>query len=175
MSETLPLFWRTGSARSIGYEMVRKDGRVLDVLLDAGLDTDSAGNRRTLAALRESHRQTGWQYPLAILHGLLGLARVRRTIEAILDGDAPVGAMASLERADSPGPAILGGETEMVADLLEAVGEVSASLHALGSILAGSADRLADEENNLVLLAERVVEFCGKLPWLTSPESTDAP
>ena len=29
VSETLPLFWRTGSARSIGYEMVRKDGRVL--------------------------------------------------------------------------------------------------------------------------------------------------
>ena len=34
VSETLPLFWRTGSAHSIGYRIVKKDGQVKDVLMD---------------------------------------------------------------------------------------------------------------------------------------------
>ena len=33
--ETLSLFWRVGSARSIGYQFVTNEGGVLDVLLDA--------------------------------------------------------------------------------------------------------------------------------------------
>ena len=97
VSETLPLFWCSGSARSIGYEMVRKDGRVLDVLLDADLDTDSTGTRHTLAAIREKHGLTGWQSSTAILNALLGLARVRRAIEAMLAGDAAVVEAASSE------------------------------------------------------------------------------
>ena len=37
LRDTLPLFWRVGSARSIGYQILRKDRQVLDVLLDAEL------------------------------------------------------------------------------------------------------------------------------------------
>jgi hypothetical protein len=33
--DTLLLFWKVGTARSIGYQFVRKDGDVLDLLLDA--------------------------------------------------------------------------------------------------------------------------------------------
>ena len=36
-NETLPLFWRTGHARSIGYRFLRKSGDVIDLLLDAEL------------------------------------------------------------------------------------------------------------------------------------------
>ena len=35
IEETIPLFWKAGEAHSIGYEMVRKDGQCLDLLLDA--------------------------------------------------------------------------------------------------------------------------------------------
>ena len=35
VNDTLPHFWRVGSARSVGYQLVRKDGQVADVLLDA--------------------------------------------------------------------------------------------------------------------------------------------
>ena len=35
MTDAHPLFWQVGKAHSIGCEMVRKDGRVFDVLLDA--------------------------------------------------------------------------------------------------------------------------------------------
>ena len=175
VSETFPLFWRTGSARSVGYQMVRKDGRVLDVLLDADLDTDATGTRRTLAALRESHGQTGWEYSAAILRALLGLARVRRAIEAMLAVDATASALTSWEHGDSPGQAVFGGQTELVADLLEAVEDASAGLHTLGSILAGSAYTTEGEDAKLVMLAENVVEFCGKLHWLTTAESAETP
>ena len=160
--------------------MVRKDGRVLDVLLDADLDTDFAGSHHTLAALRESHDHAGWQYPLAVLRALLGLARVRRAIETILAGEASAAdsasaAMASVEHGDPPEDTVAGGQAKVVDDLLEAVGEVSESLNALRSILAGSAFSKASEQKQLVLLAENVVKFCGKLPWLSTWESAEEP
>jgi len=99
-SETLPLFWRIGKARSIGYEMVTKNGRTLEVLLDADLDTDSAGNRHTLAAIRERRDQTAWQDSVAVLQALTALARVRRAIEAVLVGDTPAAAGVSPELSD---------------------------------------------------------------------------
>ena len=37
--DTLPLFWRIGSAHSIGYRFVKRDGRALDVQLDAEVVT----------------------------------------------------------------------------------------------------------------------------------------
>ena len=172
-SETLPLFWRTGSARSIGVEIVRKDGRVLDVLLDADLDTDSAGNRHTLTAIRERSDPAGWQWSSAILGSLLGLAKVRRAIEAILLRESSsLGAAA--ERGDPLSEAMFEGPAELVANLLEAVSESSKNLRALGSILAGSAHPMAGKDSDLVLLAEKAVEVCGRLPWLTTSESADA-
>lgn len=173
VSETLPLFWRAGSARSVGYQMVRKDGRLLDVLLDADLETDSSGSRLTLAAIRESHGQTGWQSSAAVLHALLGLARVRRAIEAMLDVDAATPVVASSEHGASPGRDVFGGPTDLAADLLESVEDALEGLHALGAILAGSAHTMGGEDAKLMMLAESVVEFGGKLRWLTTSEAAE--
>ena len=41
--DTLPLFWRVRKARSIGYEFLRADGRVMEVLLDADAHSGLAG------------------------------------------------------------------------------------------------------------------------------------
>ena len=54
IKDTLPLFWRVGSARSIGLEFLRKDGLKVDVLLGADLVSNSYGSRFTLAALRDT-------------------------------------------------------------------------------------------------------------------------
>jgi len=175
VNETLPLFWRAGSARNICYEMVRNDGRLLDVVLDADLDTDSAGTRRTLAAIRESHGQTSWQYSVGILRALLALTRIRRAIEAMLAGDVPAAVEASPEHVDLPGQAVFGGPTELVDDLLVAVTAASAILHAFGSVPAGSDHRVVNEDNVMVLLAETVVDLCEKLPWLNVSESNETP
>ena len=183
VSETFPLFWRTGSARSVGYGMVRKDGRVLDFLLDADLDTDSAGNPQTLEVLRDIRDQTGWRYTLAVLRALLALVRIGRTIEGILAGGAAGDAFApaktssvrgSLEQGDASEETLAAGQIGTIDDLLVAVGEVSTNLNALGLIMADSANSEAGAANQLVMLTENLVTFCGKLPWLTSTESADA-
>ena len=51
LTETIPLFWRTGSAHSIGYQLVRKDGRVIDVLLDAEVIPGAPGTPTSIAAV----------------------------------------------------------------------------------------------------------------------------
>ncbi|MCH8185954.1 MAG: PAS domain S-box protein [Chloroflexi bacterium] len=38
-----PEFWKTGSARDVEYQMVRKNGEVIDVLLSAVVERDEAG------------------------------------------------------------------------------------------------------------------------------------
>ena len=55
-SETvaLPEFWRTGQARDVSYQFVRKDGDIVDVLLSAVVEPDRAGRPvRSLAVLTE--------------------------------------------------------------------------------------------------------------------------
>ncbi len=43
IEEVLPAFWRDGVCTDVHYEMVRKDGAVIDVLLSARLERDAAG------------------------------------------------------------------------------------------------------------------------------------
>jgi PAS domain S-box-containing protein len=52
--EVIPEFMRTGECRGIGYQFVRKDGRVLDVLLSAVSEQDGAGRVvRSLAVITD--------------------------------------------------------------------------------------------------------------------------
>ncbi len=49
---SLPEFWKTGKARDVAYEFVKKDGKIFDVLLSAVLERDPEGDAvRTLAVL----------------------------------------------------------------------------------------------------------------------------
>ena len=50
----LPAFWSTGSARDVSYQIVRKNGEIVDVLLSAIAERDAEGEfKRSLAILRE--------------------------------------------------------------------------------------------------------------------------
>lgn len=50
----LPEFWRTGEARNVSYQFVRKDGEIVDILLSAVVEADRAGQPcRTLAILTD--------------------------------------------------------------------------------------------------------------------------
>ncbi|MBL0728544.1 PAS domain S-box protein [Piscinibacter sp. HJYY11] len=52
--EVLPAFFRSGRCDDIEYEFVRKDGRVVDMLLSATLERDDAGQPlRSLAVLQD--------------------------------------------------------------------------------------------------------------------------
>jgi two-component system sensor histidine kinase/response regulator len=52
-STILPNFWRDGSVRSIPYQYVRKDGTILDVLLDSVVVDDPAWGRMSLSTVRD--------------------------------------------------------------------------------------------------------------------------
>ena len=50
----LPAFWSTGSARDVSYQIVRKNGEVVDVLLSAIAERNADGDfKRSLAILRD--------------------------------------------------------------------------------------------------------------------------
>ncbi len=50
----LPAFWSTGSARDVSYQIVRKNGEIVDVLLSAIAERDAEGEfKRSLAILRD--------------------------------------------------------------------------------------------------------------------------
>ena len=50
----LPAFWSTGSARDVPYQIVRKNGEIVDVLLSAIAEPDTKGEfKRSLAILRD--------------------------------------------------------------------------------------------------------------------------
>jgi diguanylate cyclase len=56
--EVLPEFFQSGHCEEIEYQMVRKDGSVVDVLLSAKLQTDSTGKPfRSIAVMRDVTQQ----------------------------------------------------------------------------------------------------------------------
>jgi PAS domain S-box-containing protein len=52
-STVLPEFWRTGQLRNVPYQFVRKDGGIVDVMMDCDATVDDAGRRITLSVLRD--------------------------------------------------------------------------------------------------------------------------
>jgi diguanylate cyclase (GGDEF)-like protein/PAS domain S-box-containing protein len=64
INEVLPEFFRTGRCENVQYQMVCKDGRIIDVLLSAVLETDLPGKDRVslavmtdVTALKQTKRQ----------------------------------------------------------------------------------------------------------------------
>ena len=143
--------------------------------MDADLDTDPAGTRRTLAAIRESHGQTSWQSSVAILQALLRLAGVRRAIQAILAEDSAGAEAPSSKHGYSADRGVFDQQTKLEDDLMEAVELASAAVHTLGSILADAAYQMENEDGKMVALAESAVAFGAKLHWLTAADSTGTP
>ena len=83
VSETLPLFWRTGSAHSIGCQFVKRDGQVIDLLLDAELSYDAGGRLTPTAALYRGDDLVQWRQASATLKALQALAGISRSKEDI--------------------------------------------------------------------------------------------
>ena len=81
--ETLPLFWRTGSARGVGYQFVKKDGEIVDVLLDMDVSPATIGEPFNYAAIRKAHDLAQWE-EATTLAGLQQLSRVRFNLESVL-------------------------------------------------------------------------------------------
>ena len=55
VKDTLPLLRRAGSVRGVGYQFVRKDGRVLDAFLDGEVLPQAESDQFAYATIRLSH------------------------------------------------------------------------------------------------------------------------
>ena len=56
-SAVLPEFWRTGQVRNVSFQFVRKDGSLVDVILDCDATVDDAGRRISLSVVRDVTEQ----------------------------------------------------------------------------------------------------------------------
>lgn len=83
-SGALPLLWQVGSARSVGNQFARKDGGVLDVLVDAEICPAPVGEIYAYAAIRGVHDRIQWEQAADTIKELQELARTYSRISALL-------------------------------------------------------------------------------------------
>ena len=97
INDTLPLFWKTGLARSIGYEMVKKNGRVVNVLLDGDTVADGHGDQVGLDTIRENYTALPWRQSATLLDVLPKLSTLERRLQGMIDALVTVGGVGETE------------------------------------------------------------------------------
>ena len=84
IQDALPLLWQAGSARSIGFRIVRKNGRILNILMDADVVPGTNGVLSTLTTLRTPGSLNQWRQGTTILQRFRKLTGVQRQLEDLL-------------------------------------------------------------------------------------------
>ena len=90
VEDTLPLFRKTGAARSVGHQFVKNDGGILDILMDADLTRTASGNRFALGALRDRVDTAQWRQAATTMRALKEIADIQRQHEAALAAEVVV-------------------------------------------------------------------------------------
>ncbi len=163
VDDSLPLFWQAGRAHSIGLEMVRKDGRVLDFLLDAYVMEKPRGERIGVASLYERGRASERHLALTVVGSLLELTRAENILYGLLPSAAdelvnqpPVVQPASSAGRRSP-------EAEGWDQLSHIAQEVSSDLRAMTEEEELRMHSLVNQRQQALLLAETVENTLAKL------------
>ena len=134
VQDILPLFWQAGSARSIGFQFLRKNGRVLNVLLDAEAFPDANGVLSTgLATLRTRRFRTQWQRASTTLRNLRDITQIQHQLEGLLSANdlefrnRDTGALESLSRGGwlERAPGTQPEPVDLVHEVLESVPTMS--------------------------------------------------
>ncbi|MCH7621209.1 MAG: PAS domain S-box protein [Chloroflexi bacterium] len=129
VSVNLPSFWKFGNVRNVGYQFVAKNGKVLELLLDAERILGPYGNEENLAAIYY-HDPGQWKMASSTLRVLSRLGETRRELAGILSGDNTQISNA----VGTPGEAGAEGYKlgiEVTASFLKAAQDISANLKAL--------------------------------------------
>ncbi len=97
VEDTLPLFWRAGAARGVGYQFVKKDGGLLDISIDADVGHTPSGSLFGLAALRDRVDTAQWRQASATIRALKEIADLQSELKAAVssEGGLPLGEPAS--------------------------------------------------------------------------------
>ena len=125
LRDAIPLFWRAGSARSIGYRFLKKDGHTLDLLLDGETSAGAGGDRYGLAALRIPEDMAQWQEASAVLTTLQDLARQQRDLDLALSQTSDDALAVQPAYGEELDLSVVG---EAVGSVLETAQDISTSL-----------------------------------------------
>ena len=87
VEDTLPLFWKTSVARSVGYQFVKKDGGILNILMDAEVSHTPTGSPLTLAALRVGVGTVQWRQASATIRALKKIAGIQLDLQTSLSSE----------------------------------------------------------------------------------------
>ena len=85
LRDAIPHFWRTGSAHSVGYQFVKNNGEVLELLLDAELVHDAVNRPMGIAALYSCDDLVEWRQASATIKAIQSLAGV---LQCDIDGSS---------------------------------------------------------------------------------------
>ena len=85
LKDTFPAFQRLGYARSVGYQFVRKDDRIINVLLDAET-VEVSHHLAAVATLRDTYDLSQWKQSSATLQAVRGLIDSKSQAEGNLTG-----------------------------------------------------------------------------------------
>ncbi|MCH8349632.1 MAG: PAS domain S-box protein [Chloroflexi bacterium] len=158
-TDALHLFWRVGRAYSIGVELLRKNGRVLDVLLDAVAVDQTTGGRVGLATLRDSLDLDQWRQASMIIESLHGLFQAEQRLANLLvqqEGGHPETAEAPSHREE---PDQLESTPETLKALSSILQNVLTNVRALADLEEQRRHLLVNKQQELSLLAE-TIEIC---------------
>lgn len=164
VADALPLFWQAGRAHSIGCELVRKDGRVLDFLLDAYMIEQPSGERIGLASLWERSRGSQRLVASTVVRTLLGLIRAQSILYGLLPpavADVPLDQPPEIQPV-SPASRRMpeAKDWDLLSDIAR---EVSSDLHAMADVKEQRMHSMANQRQQLLLMAETVETTLAKL------------
>ena len=158
LKDTLPLFWRVGSARNIGYRFVKRDGRTLDVQLDAEVVTTPGRTVLGYAALRDPDDLDQWEQASATITSLKQLANLQRKYESVLSvTKSPERALHPLEAQFSSGQLLESDLVEEVLGVAIEIGQdISASLRVMPRVQEEWLSQMVELKQELLGVAKSI-------------------
>lgn len=158
VKDVLPLFKRVGSDRSVGLQFVKKDGRVLDVLLDAEVCPSIKDSCFAYAALRDSPDLRQWEQASTTIKALVQLTHVQCNLERVLfkeESDTPSTGRTAVREPSAP---VLetGLTREVLGTLLELTQDISINLRALQRVQEDSLGATMEQQSELLLVAKSI-------------------
>ena len=176
--DMLPMFWRVGFVRSVGFRFVRKDDRVLDVLLDAEVITLPGGDDFSYTTISDVENFKQWEQASATIKALQELAFVRQGLESVLSAlESNKKSLHSPEAQQSPEYLLDRDLAEKaLGSLLEVAEDISTNLRVLRVLpevheewLGG----LVEQQQELLLVAKNIDSTLGDLAdrRVTPPKS----
>jgi PAS domain S-box-containing protein len=158
IQDVLPLFWRNGSDRSVGMRFVKRDGRTLDVQLDAEVVTTPGKTVLGYAALRDPDDRDQWEQASATIKALKQLTNLQRKYESILSvTKSQTHNLQAIEAQTFSGQLVESGLVEEVLGAAIEIGQdISASLRVMPRVQEEWLSQMVELKQEMLRVAKSI-------------------